>query len=426
MAHLIQRFKREWSILCLLSFALIFAVWHMVVYHRTLSALNSVQSLPFQQAFREFATLEDLGISIDHPVRPEFKRAVERYIKLHNGMMNGRIPGKFIVLSPSGQLCNRMRSVISAFALALLTDRALIVPEFGYGETQFSDLFKHPGFNISAPVTAKGSKRSIDMSERASSVERFACTNFLDLSINQETLWKVTGSNYINTYLYANPHLQEKMRSLFLDDDMYRPILFYLFRPQDHIIRQKEQFIQQHLGSKPYTIGFHIRTEYPITDVEWDAYRNCANQVTPKHLREDSQWFASTDTLPARSLIREKLQRNVTFYSPDTFIVGAFKAGLEQALVDILVTSESDQLFLTPHSSFSRVIAMYARTPRVYMVSDYGIPEQDPHRTFTPIAKLCYRFLRKEDCAWHGHRTSAQIELSKVSCFTPSMKSDFC
>eukprot|EP00475_Leptophrys_vorax_P004384 TRINITY_DN12617_c0_g1_i1.p1 TRINITY_DN12617_c0_g1~~TRINITY_DN12617_c0_g1_i1.p1 ORF type:complete len:453 (+),score=92.81 TRINITY_DN12617_c0_g1_i1:140-1360(+) len=374
-------------------------------------------------------SLEELGIVIDHPVRKEFKNAIVRYIKLHNDMMAQRIPGKFIILTPSGQLCNRMRSVVSAFTLALLTDRALLVPDFGYGETRYSDLFKDPGFELSPPTipAIRGSKRTMDMSEKSFSVDKFACSNFLDPQSNQETVWKLSGSNYINTYLYANPFLQEKMQSLFLDDDLYRPILFYLFRPQDHIVQQKEKFIRENLGEKPYRIGFHIRTEYPITDVEWNAYKECAVQVTPKHLKKnESYWFASTDTLPARALIREKLRDDVVFYYPDKFIVGAYKAGLEQALVDILVTSESDQLFLTPHSSFSRVIAMYSRTPRVYLVTDYGIPEQDPHRTFTNISQHCYRLLSKEDCAWHGHRTSAQKELSKVSCYTPAMKSDFC
>jgi hypothetical protein len=60
------------------------------------------------------------------------------------------------------------------------------------------------------------------------------------------------------------------------------------------------------------------------------------------------------------------------------------------------------------------------------MVSDYGIPEQDPHRVFTNISRHCYRFLSKEDCVWHGHLHTTQEFLSQVSCYNAGMKTDYC
>ena len=58
-------------------------------------------------------------------------------------------------------------------------------------------------------------------------------------------------------------------------------------------------------------------------------------------------WFFS-DTMESRDNIRRKLSEAAIFFSPDIFVVGAFKEGLRQALADILIASESDQLFLTP------------------------------------------------------------------------------
>jgi hypothetical protein len=107
-------------------------------------------------------------------------------------------------------------------------------------------------------------------------------------------------------------------------------------------------------------------------------------------------------------------------------MAGNYKEGLHQALIDILIASEGSHIFLTPFSSYSRMIALYAKTPHTYMVSDYGVPEQDPHRTLTPIMKHCYRFISKEDCVWHGHISSVSEALRSITCYNPSMIPDYC
>ena len=113
-------------------------------------------------------------------------------------------------------------------------------------------------------------------------------------------------------------------------------------------------------------------------------------------------------------------------FSPERFVVGRYRDGLKQALVDILIASESDQLFLSPFSSYSSIIALYAHTPHTYVVTDYVMPEQDPHRTLTRVGKHCCRFMSKEDCAWHGHLHPVAQDLEHISCYTPSMVPDYC
>ena len=82
-------------------------------------------------------------------------------------------------------------------------------------------------------------------------------------------------------------------------------------------------------------------------------------------------WFVATDSENGRRWAQEKLSRDIRMFSPKRFVVGRYKDGLKQALVDILIASESDQLFLSPFSSYSSIIALYARTPHTYLVTDY-------------------------------------------------------
>ena len=74
------------------------------------------------------------------------------------------------------------------------------------------------------------------------------------------------------------------------------------------------------------------------------------------------------------------------------------------------------------------MIALYSASAYTYIVTDHVMPEQDPHRTLTKVGENCYRFISKEDCASHGHMSPPPLleSLKKMSCFGPSMISDYC
>jgi hypothetical protein len=209
--------------------------------------------------------------NIDIAVQPEFKSAMQRYIRLHNRYMRQRPQpqgsrdpdAKFVVLAPSGQLCNRIRAVVATFTLAFLTDRAFVVEGFGYGETDFHDLFEDPGFDITntAGVLLPEAGPSMPLDGNIQSAELFTCT---DWRKRDETVLRFSGANYINTYLFRNPFFQKQLRALFLDDDLYRPFLFWLFRPVPEVVQTKIDFLRN--LSSSYMLGFHISTEFPISD----------------------------------------------------------------------------------------------------------------------------------------------------------------
>lgn len=260
----------------ILIISIVLFLYAFVVFKQYACLHRNVKSTPIIMLTNEtkdkrpsptMITKEKLLPLINIAVQPEFKLAMQRYISFHNQFMMQQGVNdkntKFVVLAPSGQLCNRIRAVIATFTLAFLTDRVFIVESFGYGETNFYDLFEDPGFDITnrAGVQLPEAGHLIQLDGNIESAELFTCT---DWSKRDENVLRFSGANYINTYLFRNPFFQKKLNALFLDDDLYRPFLFWLFRPIPEVIQTKKNFLKN--LSSSYMLGFHIRTEFPISD----------------------------------------------------------------------------------------------------------------------------------------------------------------
>lgn len=373
-------------------------------------------------------------------IKQDFKVAIEKYINYHNSIIQSgdaqaRRDAKYLSFTPSGQLCNRIRGTVTAFTFALLTNRIFTMSDFGYKETRsYFELFKTPGFDIEANTKGYSKREETrismelgqDMKAKTKKAEIFTCTNW-DIIENDIHLY---GTDYSTTFIYRNPYFEKRINELFIDEDLFRPILFWLFRPKDNIIKMKNDFITKFMletnGNVKYSVGFHIRNEFPISESEWAAYRTCAKAVTPIEKKANSTWFIATDSETAQIHAKHMLRNNSLVYDATPFAKGSQLAGLKQALAEILIVSSSDRIFLTPFSSFSRVISMYAKTPHVYLVTDNIMPEQDTHRTLTKIRHHCYRYIKKEECSWPGHLTSVNQILKKMKCYNPSMISDIC
>jgi hypothetical protein len=263
----------------------------------------------------------ELGFEMEHPVRPSFLKAMKRYIALHRRILaqDPKFEQRFVVAAPSGQLCNRIRGIVSAFTLAFLTDRAFVMQNFGYGETRYGDLFLSPGFDIENTQAVSGIESKVFTMHGGDvkTAELFTCSDWSKVEV---PVVHLPGASYINTYLYRNPYLQDKLAHLYLDDDMYRPILFWLFRPRQDIVKAKDDFIRKNFRNSNL-ITFHIRTSYPVTVDEFQAYRNCASAVIPPFVRNAS-WFVATDGDAARRQVLQELSPNAVFYSPDKFVTG--------------------------------------------------------------------------------------------------------
>jgi len=367
-------------------------------------------------------------------IKPAFHHAMARYAYLHN---NPTADSKYIVYTPSGQMCNQMRGAISAFLIALLTDRILVTTNLLYGHTSYLDLFEKPSFSFYNKGVRGGKRVAMD------NAEMFACQNFRETLESTPTI-SVAGAFYVGTYIMKNPYYQERMAELFQDGDIARPILAYLFQPKYSIIEKALQLRASLVGVKgdfrkniplanrKLFLTYHLRSEFPITDNEEKAYIQCPNNVIPKHKIKDTAVYVATDSLAFVKRMTHSLSVDKgaiappNFYSTDVFLTGSVKGGLETALIDLLTASLGDFLFVSPFSSFSRMIMLYAETPNVYLVTDDIMPETDPHFKKEEIEKFCYRFYSKEPCSWHGHLKSCTERLKATSCYTKNMQIPYC
>mmetsp|Transcript_12893 Transcript_12893/g.16024 ORF Transcript_12893/g.16024 Transcript_12893/m.16024 type:complete len:363 (+) Transcript_12893:239-1327(+) len=362
---------------------------------------------------------------------------MKNYMKMHN---NPKPNSKYVVISPSGQMCNKMRGIMSAFLIALLSDRILVVKNFLYGGTSYSDLFEDPGFNFQGGG-GSGKQKSISMEN----AEVFACEDFVSEFDAYSTI-SLNGAHYIPTYIMQNPHYQQRMSELFYENDIARPILAYLFQPKhsllDRALKQRAELVgipsadfRKNVPQKDrkHFITYHMRSEFPISPAETKAYRDCARDTTPKHKVNDAAVYVAADSMEFVKRFSNDLSvengaiSQPNFLSTTTFVKGGKKGGLELAFLDLLTASMGDAIFVSAFSSFSRTVILYSQTSSIYLVTDYVMPEQDPHFKVEKLSSPhCYRFYSKEPCAWHGHLKSCSQRLKETSCYTPNMQVQYC
>mmetsp|Transcript_27257 Transcript_27257/g.85821 ORF Transcript_27257/g.85821 Transcript_27257/m.85821 type:complete len:545 (-) Transcript_27257:210-1844(-) len=369
-------------------------------------------------------------------IKEAFRAKMERYKGMYRDAAAGNAANyKWIRVDPSGQLCNRIRILLSGFLIGLLTDRLVVCTNFGYGETKFLDLFEDPGFDFwSAGVggaAARGGRRlALD------DPEVMTCKDIRDLP---DQAVSILGAYYAGSVLQKNPYLQRELAELFHDDDYARPILAYVFQPRADIISQAQAFAAQTRGAAPLFVTYHLRSEFPVSPPEWKGYRDCTRAVIPKFIPPsnhgtDVATFVATDSVPMRDEVTANLGtaagglKNPTYFSPDVFHKGSKRLGLQNALIDVLVASYGDHIFLSPFSSFSRMIMLYAPSRNVYLVTDNVMPERDPHFKLEAMDGIehCYKFYSKEPCGWNGHLKSMTQRLKESSCWTPSMQIEYC
>lgn len=75
-------------------------------------------------------------------------QSFRRYIDLHAAILAGKHARRYLVVQPCCQLCNRVRVLVSALALGMLTERAVLMDFDGSSSSdyygRFSDLFDSP------------------------------------------------------------------------------------------------------------------------------------------------------------------------------------------------------------------------------------------------------------------------------------------
>lgn len=351
-----------------------------------------------------------------------------------------------------------MRGIISSFLFALVTNRALIV-HFStgpYHSIKLGDLFEGPGFDwiaqnplIQLSSTHIHPRNELDM-------EKLLCSNY-DVSWPQEVV-HIEGNFYWTTFIEKNPLYDDFMSRYFFRSNVGQQLHHVLFQPHPEVVQAKEDWLLQHgvtshkyrnekiplnhtygdrvgVDRGKYLVSMQLRNDDirngrpQISADEYTSYMQCSLANIPHFVsKENIIWFIATDSAMSRAeSLKQFVDRQVVFYGKE-FLTGGSVEGLRQALVDILIASEAQQIYLSPWSSYGRMISLYNTDSPLYLVTDNVLPVADVHRTFSPVeeVKHCYHLLSREECPWFEIESHYSKEIKRVTCYNPAMTLDFC
>ena len=187
-------------------------------------------------------------------------RAWPEYVRLHRDMLAGVRPGRFLTFKPDPWrgYANQLLGISSAFAAALLTDRALLLRDDVLA-AHFSSPFiawRADRALSSEPEALFDSIKDCDTQDLWTSLawvdlDEMFPRNVSNVSVSTNVLW--------TPQLFANPRYQSKMETWGLSglDSFFSCSMSFLLRPTFRLRRALAPLEQQLRGR--YSIGLQLR-----------------------------------------------------------------------------------------------------------------------------------------------------------------------
>ncbi|CEP01799.1 unnamed protein product (mitochondrion) [Plasmodiophora brassicae] len=289
---------------------------------------------------------------------PAFPAYFDEYVAVHERIGAGDLPGRYVEVRPSGQLCNRIRAMIAGLVVAILTDRAMLVHfQEGY-YAPLSALFQGPIQFEARGRSLSGTSREIASDCGSPSL---ICD---DINDYPETILTVSGACYIVQSIGANPRLRQR----FLDrigpfEGSFRRLFSYFFPPNDAVVERVQQFEAQHRFDQHFVVALHVRGggdfTSRMTDDDLRRYLTCAGQLAaPVGDQRPRRYFLAADTAETRQrVVRLQSGRidRAMFATLGEFQISDNVEGCQAALAELLLLQRADARVLTPASSFSEL-----------------------------------------------------------------------
>ena len=311
--------------------------------------------------------------------------SLREYAALHAQIRAGTAPKRYIVVKPCCQLCNRVRVLVSAIALGVLTKRAVLMnfEEDYYGS--FKGLFASP-LEISPAGIPAGPTRVLPWLDV---MEKFVCETPHEWS---EDTVVVQGAPGFLHAIWLNPSLRGEFEAKFgpTDDGLFADIFWALTPPQPHILRQAQTFVAKVASegggggggeNGTFVVALHVRNgrdfrSKKLTDAEWGRLADCAGALPTARARNLGRvrYVVATESEGGQTLARNALGADLVRVFAPALPKGkegsVSQEGAERSLAELLVLSMCDATVLTPMSSFSEVAAALARRPGLYFHFD--------------------------------------------------------
>jgi hypothetical protein len=143
---------------------------------------------------------------------------------------------QYLIISCVTGLGNRLQSIVSAFLMAMLMHRRLVIhwPETILSSCQYQQLFEQQSsssLNLFALYTKDYILSNSDLLNFHGPFDELLCHPNLKLFKQQTQFLFLTTDEYFMTVLMKNPHYSQTLFQNVNEDDLFRSLVNYLFVP---------------------------------------------------------------------------------------------------------------------------------------------------------------------------------------------------
>jgi len=272
-------------------------------------------------------------------------------------------------------LGNQLESLVSAFAMALLTNRVFLVDS-----TTIHHLLRPPpgllwhystiADNLSHDYIYDNSKLLDLRWQNPLEFPNLLCKDVAQVYTKRFLF--IFSDQYFLPALMHNALYRSTLQSWF-GEDLFGVLLRHLMRPKEIIVKQAVSFYREHLEGRP-SVGIQLRTAtmkgHDLTELvhgmdafawkDWiNSFWKCALLSSPK--RAGTAYFIASDSAKAKKLADGTLGNQSFWYKQ--IITRSTISGHATALIDLLVLSMCDDLVTTTMSTFGYVPAGLINKP---------------------------------------------------------------
>mmetsp|Transcript_9726 Transcript_9726/g.16133 ORF Transcript_9726/g.16133 Transcript_9726/m.16133 type:complete len:444 (+) Transcript_9726:257-1588(+) len=253
------------------------------------------------------------------------------YRTLHAQLVQQKNKGKFLLfIAQYAGMANRMQGIVSAYALALLTNRALVVVWTDF-TVHLSDLLETPSFAWDFKVLPSALHSWLEQEPRHviqvlpdwsfpgvpayepganinGTMDSLLCSDLYHAWSSRHVVALLTWSNLL-PFLYSNPHYKDFFERMFGSaENVFGALAREVLRPS--------AAVRHHVRSLPqHTVAMHIRTLFEYSprfqmSRRFEAtFFACARRIAARHgTSSTAPVFLSTDRLMTRWRARQRLQ----------------------------------------------------------------------------------------------------------------------
>lgn len=341
---------------------------------------------------------------------------LDEYVELHNAIVSAprdsshvawrgqQVPRRFIIVRPCCQLCNRVRVLVSALVLGVLTSRAVLMDFDGGYYGRLLDMFS-PRVQLATFSTPRPEK-SLAWEHM---LHDFLCTDALGPGLSSVPTVVLSGSPCFMHVLHLNPSLRHAFTRAFGSaEGLFAAVVSRVLPVSDDVAGQLSaahaqiQAAAAQAGARgaggasppgapssprPFIVGVHVRNgrdfrSNKLTPEQWAQLAQCARDAVPAHRAAEAVWYVATDGEESRHAARAAFGEAVGASRVVIFPGFAHgkscrgdncsvsRAGAVYSLVELMLLARCDLRILTPMSSFSETAAALSARRGVYFHPD--------------------------------------------------------